>query len=106
MLCYRQGDVLIVQLEEPPTATVSVPREADGRLVVAHGEATGHAHVVVGGDAELVSASEADDLYLLVYGKAALVHEEHNPIVIPPGNYQVARQREYVDDEYHGYVSD
>ena len=42
---FRQGDVLVVPVDEIPTGLKKVPRE-QGRLVLAHGEATGHAHVV------------------------------------------------------------
>src|SRR5947208_3733029 len=50
---YRQGDVLIVPLAEaavPETAAGATPepRDARGRLVLALGEVTGHAHAVVG----------------------------------------------------------
>ena len=89
MTRYRQGDVLIVELEEAPARTVAVPPEVDGRLVVARAEATGHAHFVVGGEAKLVTSEQADELYLLVYRKAALVHDGDSPIVIPPGSYRV-----------------
>ena len=50
---YRQGDVLIVALAEgavPEYAldAASEPRDGRGRLVLALGEVTGHAHAVAG----------------------------------------------------------
>lgn len=50
---YRQGDVLIVPVaaEAVPPHVAQAPREARdgrGRLVLALGEVTGHAHAVVG----------------------------------------------------------
>jgi hypothetical protein len=39
----RQGDVLVASIDEVPAKTSAVPKEA-GRVVLAHGEATGHAH--------------------------------------------------------------
>ena len=96
MDCYRQGDVLLVQVDEAPLRCRHVPRE-DGRLVLAHGEATGHAHVVFGAEAELVSHEEAEELYLLVYGDETVrEHEEHDSIALHAGTYRVIRQREYV----------
>lgn len=50
---FRQGDVLIVPLGEDAVpdhavGAVSEPRDGRGRLVLALGEVTGHAHAVVG----------------------------------------------------------
>lgn len=93
---YRQGDVLLVAVDEAPGETKPVKRGARG-LVLAEGEATGHAHVITDESAELVSADEAAELYLLVHGTEAvtLTHEEHATVLVPPGAYEVRRQREY-----------
>jgi hypothetical protein len=92
----RQGDVLLIPVPAVPKRLASVLRER-GRLVLALGEATGHAHVVESESAELVSADDARELYLLVHGPepATLEHDEHDPIPLEPGVYQVVRQREY-----------
>lgn len=42
---YRQGDVLIQQIASLPSKLNPVPRE-NGRIVLAHGEVTGHAHAL------------------------------------------------------------
>lgn len=43
---YRQGDVLLVRIDNDDTeGYVEVPRDA-GRVVLAYGEATGHAHAI------------------------------------------------------------
>ena len=69
-----------------------------GRLVLREGEATGHAHVVADAHAELVTANEAEELYLLVLGRRAeLRHEEHDTLLVPRGSYVVRRQREWDD---------
>jgi len=111
----RQGDVLLVRLEQTPEEFLErsqrridpVPRES-GRLVLAEGEATGHAHVIESDDAELfledqhlLDPGEAAELYLLVQGTEAapLVHEEHATLDVPPGVYRVVRQREYRDPQ-------
>jgi len=100
MVIYRQGDVVLVRVAELSEATVAVPRE-DGRLVLAEGEATGHAHVIEAEEATLVTMGQAWELYLLVEGSepVALTHEEHDSISVPPGWYRVVRQREYAPDE-------
>ena len=62
------------------------------RLVLAHGE-SGHSHVVEDDEAELIQIGER---ILLVLEKAATVkHEEHNPITLSPGIWEVGRVREY-----------
>ena len=96
MECYRQGDVLLVKVDEPPADARTVPRDGRGRFVLAEGEATGHAHVVAGPEAQLVTQEQADELYLLVHGDEVVVeHDEHDAIHLPPGSYRVIRQREY-----------
>jgi hypothetical protein len=96
MTMYRQGDVLLVATEHQPTDTATrVPREG-GRLVVARGEATGHAHLIESTLAEVFEECDGR-LYLRVLGRepVRIVHEEHSPIVLAPGVYEVIRQREY-----------
>ena len=106
MALYRQGDVLLVRVDGVPATVASVARER-GRLVLAHGEVTGHAHVMASEQAELVSADEADELFLLVYGDEALLeHDEHDSIRIPRGAYRVVRQREYSPQGRPRYVAD
>ena len=88
----QQGDVHI----EP----AKIPSNAKRRhgVVLAEGESTGHAHrlsVPNGVVAELFE-EEKGDLYLrVVGGNVELVHEEHKPITIEPGDYVVGRVLEY-----------
>jgi hypothetical protein len=97
---YRQGDILIVPCASVPADTTPVPRE-NGKAILAHGEVTGHHHAIVDERAELVSAEQASELYLLVHGldPVKLTHQEHGTIEIPPGDYHVLRQREYAPEE-------
>lgn len=107
---YRQGDVLLVPIDEVPADLTPVPRE-NGRVILAHGEATGHAHAIVDDRAELlgtpnaegglISIDEAAELYLLVHGDEPvdLVHDEHDTIAVEPGAYKRIRQREYAPEE-------
>lgn len=100
MRIYRQGDVLVMQTPSIPNHLPPVPRDT-GRLVLAYGEVTGHAHVVHG-PAELFAAAdiaELDDRFLRVEEAAELVHDEHSTITLPPGNYIIRQQREYAPEE-------
>ena len=96
MFVARQGDVLIVATNTIPENTQPVERE-NGRVVLAHGEATGHAHVI---DDPTVLFLESDlgelaDRFLRVEQECVVTHDEHDAITLPPGSYVVRRQREY-----------
>jgi len=90
----RQGDLLLV-----PVAGLSenARQTGGGRLVLAEGEATGHAHVVEDARASLHRHGWGGTSYLRVEGtkQVLLVHEEHDPLPVLPGVYEVRRQLEY-----------
>lgn len=90
---YRQGDVMIVPCAVVPKGAKAVEREG-GRLVLAHGEVTGHAHAVAEMDAEMFSERDGV-LYLRCPSGAAVKHEEHSAVTLAPGTYKVTRQRQY-----------
>jgi hypothetical protein len=72
-----------------------VPR-GDGHLVLAVGEATGHAHAIRDRGAELYrTRSGRRFLQVLADSGVTLSHEEHAPILVPKGLYEVVRQREH-----------
>jgi hypothetical protein len=99
----RQGDVLLVPVVSIPDEDGAVVSARTARRhVLAEGEATGHAHVLVGQGVRLAEwerrrrwAAPERRRYLVVEGSASLVHEEHLPLVVPAGVYEVRRQREY-----------
>lgn len=90
-LMFRQGDVLLVAVEAVPEQAQAEPR--GGRVVLAEGEVTGHAHAIEERDAR--TFTHDGQRYLLTKSKAQLIHEEHAPIEVPPGAYRVVIQREY-----------
>jgi hypothetical protein len=95
---YRQGDVLLVPIDpaQLPTHPARQDRDERGRLVLAHGEVTGHAHVVTAQAAQLLTdPDEVERRFLVLATQALLTHEEHASIPLPAGTYQVVRQREY-----------
>jgi hypothetical protein len=99
---YRQGDVLIERIDSMPSAVKKLARE-NGKVVLAHGEVTGHAHAIAEPHVNHFSSPTgastdglADVTFLEVRDAvAALTHEEHATIEIKPGVYRVTRQREY-----------
>lgn len=90
---YRQGDVLLVRVKQKPRQMKLVERDK-GRIILAYGEVTGHAHAITESWAKLFES--ADQRFLELPQEATLVHEEHSTITIAPGTYRVVRQREYV----------
>jgi len=117
---HRQGDVFVNPIARIPVNTK--PGKLDnGRIVLAYGEVTGHAHAIQAGDAvsirELDCSGEYADCYLRkasdpratgphvhrflrVDGESVeLTHEEHNAHMIAPGDYEVTIQREYSPEE-------
>ena len=94
---YRQGDVLITPELEDIKACTPVPRDG-GRVVLAYGEATGHAHAIMETEVDLLEAPETGRLRLVPKGPATLRHEEHGPITIPAkAPAEVVRQTEWSD---------
>ncbi len=121
----RQGDVLLVPVGPLPAGCAEVP-EDKGRIVLAHGEVTGHAHAIYdhaagsadqdGGNpavtTEIADATIArararatlwrapdGERYLEVSMPVTLRHEEHTAHTIPPGIYKLPRQVEYTPQE-------
>jgi hypothetical protein len=96
---FRQGDVLIVPIAMLPAGLKPVERE-HGRLVLAYGEVTGHAHAIRDKRAALFRDPKLAAIFMHVSGDepVALDHQEHDTIHIPPGDYQIIRQREYTPD--------
>lgn len=91
---YRQGDVLLIQHDQPvPNAAELIPPEQPGRVILAHGEATGHAHALSTKHASMYRW-EGERLLTVADG-GLLVHEEHTHIPLPAGNYRVIQQVEY-----------
>jgi hypothetical protein len=101
----RQGDVLVIPIKRMPRNLVAVPRE-NGRVVLAHGEVTGHAHAIKSERAALFRDPKLAAIFMHVTepfmqadDPVALEHDEHDTITIPPGSYRVVRQREYSPQE-------
>lgn len=92
-MTYRQGDVLLVRVDAIPAGT-PVPRDR-GRLVLAYGEVTGHAHVIDAPPESAVLTAAEERRFLRLVADVPLVHEEHGTITVPAGAYEVRTQYEW-----------
>lgn len=90
----RQGDILLVPVDETPTENAERVTEA----ILAEGEVTGHAHRLRG---DVLTWMVGGELRVRVVGNDAgtLQHEDHDPapvaVVVPERTYRVVRQREW-----------
>lgn len=88
----RQGDVLIRSVDAVPLDANRGERE-DGRLIVARGEVTGHAHAIL--DVDVQQYKIGNMQWIVAPQGFTLQHEEHAPITVPQGQYEVVIQRQY-----------
>lgn len=86
---WRQGDVMIIAIQEIPTEA-----KKEKGLVLAYGEVTNHSHIVSDGNA-LLLALGTERFLSIISATAVVTHEEHAPITLPKGKYQVRIQSEY-----------
>lgn len=103
-----QGDFLIMRVDRFPNNITAAKAEGDLH-VIAHSE-TGHNHVM---DATFVKAfkprkPDIYTLFLQVDEPTPITHlrsfDTHEPIMVPPGIYQIKRQREYTPEGYRPAV--
>lgn len=96
-MTYRQGDVLLIPVKEIPTKGL-VAKHANATLAL--GEATGHHHTT---DQKVTAYYSSDTEVLASYFETEtpvnLVHQEHNPVNVPPGKYRAVIQSEYTPEE-------
>lgn len=94
----QQGDVTIELAAIPAEAT---KRRGPNANVLAEGEATGHAHRVQpvakpDKKAKVETYELGQRLFLRILGgDCRVVHEEHGPITLTAGDYEVGRVLEY-----------
>ena len=91
---FRQGDVLVERTDALPKGDDIKKQKRGERVILAHGEVTGHAHEI---DAAAADAWKTSDQVVAVTVKqpTELTHQEHAKIPLTPGKYRVVRQREY-----------
>ncbi len=80
----RQGDLLLIPTTQLPSRVSTL-----NTLVVLDGE---HCHRLDGGT---LLEDSAGQLFVRVSEPVQLVHDEHQPLQLAPGLYEVRRQRRY-----------
>lgn len=98
---YQQGDVLLKKIDNLPKGCQRLDTK-----VLQLGEVTGHKHQFAGeqqvdiyvssefaGKEQSITPDEGK--FLIVGDRAILTHEEHRPVVVEPGTYQVDIVREF-----------
>ena len=101
---FRQGDVVLIPVSKLPQKIVATKRQHN-RLILAEGEATGHAHAISDENATLWMGEDGK-MFLSATKDVALQHEEHGTIHVPAGLFEVRRQREYVPKDVPQKVKD
>lgn len=110
----QQGDVII------ESAAIPAGAKPLNHRVLREGEHTGHKHLAVidepavalaeavRADVTLFMDEASGKLFMRVSGGVArVVHEEHNPVTVPPGEYEIGAVREYdYDTEESRFVLD
>lgn len=87
---FQQGDVLGRKLAKMPSGEQKVIGKM--RLTLAHGE-SGHSHVLEDDEAELIQIGER--MLLKLEKAATVVHEEHKPVRLSPGIWEIGRVQEF-----------
>ena len=89
---YRQGDVICKRLSR--SLDIEGGKE-DPNLTLAYGEVTGHSHRITEGRANLYRLVNGVVILRVLSEYAKLYHEEHEDLMLPKGDYEVLKQREY-----------
>jgi hypothetical protein len=98
---YQQGDVILTKVDNVPTSQYNTV-DYDNKVIIAEGEGTGHHHRFELDKLEPQVAVQGwkkhwdqfPTMIQITGGSATLYHEEHNPINLPGGVYQITFVRE------------
>lgn len=102
----RQGDILLVKVNVAPASFAPLPTK-NGAVTVGFGEVTGHHHTIADAVWYVAPGTTMDDLHQFALGDktmpvfvvaqeaTVLTHQEHAPIALDAGVWQVVRQRTY-----------
>lgn len=88
---WQQGDVIGKRLISLPTGESKLISK--GKLILALGETTGHFHGLYEENSEL--RQYGDTMVLDLKEEATLIHQEHGPITLEKGIWEVGKVQEY-----------
>lgn len=99
-LIHHHGDVVFIPVDTIPKNAQETERDERGRIVVAEGEVTGHAHAITAPTTdvslyELIDVQDMPQRFLKVEKEVELEHEEHGRMKLPPGTYEARIAREW-----------
>lgn len=90
-----QGDVTLMKVNAPEIEGFAAMAPDDqGRVVLAYGEVTGHAHAFYDRGVRMFRDDGLARM-LIIDKTSELRHEEHGTVAVPPGTYKVLRPVEY-----------
>ena len=84
---YRHGDLLIRKVKTIPQTVEKVRGN-----VLAKGEVTGHKHKLSG---QIQIFANQERKFFEAKQETILSHQEHKPLEIPEGKYEVIQEREW-----------
>lgn len=99
---FRQGDVLMVYVSnhaDIPADGKPVTVEPGQRVILAHGEVTGHTHALSVNTRIITPAKKpvfdaAAERYIQLLDSGKLNHEEHEVVILRPGIIEIGVQVE------------
>ena len=107
----RQGDILLIPVDKEPENVKERVSDGYGSITIGHGEVTGHTHTLEKATWLQLATQEISDLaqfaetgegtvFVDVEEDTTLTHQEHDPLTVPAGLYQVVRH----DASYRGEI--
>jgi hypothetical protein len=104
----RQGDVFFEPVTTIPLdAKKKELKPLNGRLILAEGEATGHAHAISLSEkqfAKMWGEHEGEKFLEITTDEAVVTHEEHGKITLPGGTWRSWQQVEYGPEEIRSVI--
>lgn len=103
-MIIRQGDVMLRKVAAMTAGAIEQEPTMRG-VVLAEGEATGHAHRIFRG-AVMFRDDGAGRAFVAVSETTSLTHEEHDTIPLLAGIYELVGQVEWSDEHSPRHVED
>jgi len=101
----RAGDVDVIPIESTPLKRIPKEAKPIASNILAYGEATGHNHSIKGKaqvlqlekpiQVEIAGETTQVEKFLHVEEQSVLTHQEHDDVIVEPGDYIIPIEREY-----------